>query len=65
MQVLPAKRQEENCTVRYPKGLKNQNVGHLCESNNFDEIQVCWYWQSLNSLILSGLVNKPQLYFLS
>ena len=44
MQVLPAKRQEENCTVRYSKGLKNQNVGHLCESNNFDEIQVCWYW---------------------
>ena len=39
MQVLPAKRQEENCTGRYSKGLKKQNGGHfvnLFESNNLE-----------------------------
>ena len=34
MQVLPAKREEENCTGRYSKGLRNQNGEHVCESNN-------------------------------
>ena len=37
MQVLLAKMQEENSTVRYLKGLKNQNREHfvnLCESNS-------------------------------
>ena len=36
MQVLPAKRQEEKCTGRYSKGLKNHGGEHLinlCESN--------------------------------
>ena len=37
MQVLPAKRQEENCTGRYSKGLRNQNREHLCKSKNPDE----------------------------
>ena len=40
MQVLPANRREENRTGRYSKGLRNQNEEHICESNNFDEIQV-------------------------
>ena len=40
MQVVPAKRQGENGTGRYSKGLRNQNGEYLCESNNFDEIQV-------------------------
>ena len=43
MQVLPAKRQEENCTGRYSKGLRNQTGEHLSESNNFDEMQAYWY----------------------
>ena len=37
MQVLPAKRQEENYTGSYSKGLKNQNgndLVNLYESNN-------------------------------
>ena len=34
MQVLLAKRKEENCTGRYSKGLRNQNKEHLCKSNN-------------------------------
>ena len=37
MQVLPAKRQNGNCTERYSKGLRNQHGEHLvnlCESNN-------------------------------
>ena len=29
MQVLPAKRQKENCTKRYLKGSRNQNGEHL------------------------------------
>ena len=40
--MLPAKRQEENCTLRYAKGLKNQNEKYLVnlyKSNNL-EIQV-------------------------
>ena len=32
MQVLQAKRQEENCTERYLKGLRNQNGGMSCKS---------------------------------
>ena len=28
------------CRGRYPKGLRDQNGEHLCESNNFDETQV-------------------------
>ena len=32
MQMLPAKRQEENCTRKYSKGLKNQHGEHICES---------------------------------
>ena len=39
MQVLSAKKQEENCTGRYSKGLRNQNENdlvNLCESNNFE-----------------------------
>ena len=42
MQVLPAKRQEENCTGMYLKGLKNRNGEYLVslsKSNNL-EIQV-------------------------
>ena len=36
MQVLPAKRREENCTERYLRGLRNQRGEHLltlCKSN--------------------------------
>ena len=36
MQVLPAKRQEGNCTERYLRGLKIKNGEHrvnICESN--------------------------------
>ena len=40
MKVLPAKRQEENCTRRYSKVLRNQNEEHFCESNNLYETQV-------------------------
>ena len=36
MQVLTAKRQEENCTGRYSNGLRNQNGEHLYESNKFE-----------------------------
>ena len=42
MQVLPAKRQDENCPLRYSEGSTNQNgknVVNLCGSKNF-EIQV-------------------------
>ena len=38
MQVLPAKRQEQNCRDKYSTGLRNQNGEHFvhrCESNNF------------------------------
>ena len=38
MQVLPAKRQEENYVGRYSKGIKNQNEKPLvnpCASTNF------------------------------
>ena len=38
MQVLPAKRQEENCTGQYSKGLSNPDGKHLvnlCKSNKF------------------------------
>ena len=34
MLVLPAKRQEENSTKRYSKGLRSQNSEHISESNN-------------------------------
>ena len=50
MQMLPSKRQEENCTGRYSKGLTNQNGEHFRESNNF-EIQV----KSLGSQNFIGL----------
>ena len=40
MQVFPAKRREENCTVKYAKRLRKQNGEHHCEPNNFDETQV-------------------------
>ena len=39
MQVLPARRQEENYTWRYSKGLKNQNgkyLVNLYESNDLE-----------------------------
>ena len=39
MQVMQAKRQEENYTGKYSKGLRHQNGEHLvnlCESNNFE-----------------------------
>ena len=39
MQVLPARRQEENYIKRYSKELINQNDKHLvnlCELNNFE-----------------------------
>ena len=42
MQILLAKRQEENCTGSYSKAVKNQNGNYLVdlyESNNL-EIQV-------------------------
>lgn len=29
MQVLPAKRREENCTGKYSRGSRNQNREHL------------------------------------
>ena len=32
--VLPAKRQDGNCTRRYSKGLRNQKEEHLCKSSN-------------------------------
>ena len=37
--MLPAKRQEENCTWRYLKGLNNQNEKYLVDlyqSNNLE-----------------------------
>ena len=40
MQVLSAKRQEENCTGRYLKGLKIHNVERFCESKSLNETQV-------------------------
>ena len=53
MQLLPAKKQEESCTVRSFKGLRNQNGEHLvnqCESNNIETYVI--------------VMNYPKLYFL-
>ena len=36
MYVLPAKRQEENCTGRYLEELRNQNGEHFWESENVE-----------------------------
>ena len=40
MQVLSAKRQEENCTGRYLKGLKIHNGERFSESKSLNETQV-------------------------
>ena len=47
MQVLPAKRQEENCIGRFSKGLSNQNEKHL--------VNLCEYSQLAIQL---GIVNE-------
>ena len=54
MQVLTAKRQEENCTGRYSNGLRNQNGKHLYESNNFETL----------TLISTPYSELARLYFL-
>ena len=49
MQVLPAKRREENCTERYLRGLRNRNGEHLaniCESKTRQSV----FYQVLNEV---------------
>ena len=45
MLVLPAKWQENICTGRYSKELRNENREHLCESNNFETQKSSLYIQ--------------------
>ena len=49
MQVLPAKRREENCTERYLRGSRNRNGEHLaniCESKTHQSV----FYQVLNEV---------------
>ena len=53
MEVLQAKRQDENCTGSYSEGVRDQNVEHLvnlCESNNL-ETQVIFSYSELARIL--------------
>ena len=57
MEVLPAKRQEGNCTGRYSERLRDQNGEHLvnqCKSNNLETVHIFY----------SCALNQPEPYFL-
>ena len=58
MGVLPAKRQEENCTGRYSKGLRNQ-IGNI-----FVNQTTLMKHRLVSSYTAIGLVNQPELYLL-